>query len=368
MTDETLLSYVIVGAVLDFPVPSTLKRFAGDVDVLAIDAAPEWRDRPHGVLGRLPFARVQTLEGLVGDGERKSYHRAVFSLSSSTRPSAETFRNWTSCRTDMRIRWSTGNAANKTTAMDSRPLSELARDHGLASVDFVYTDIEGADLEALVSLGDMLGQQVVGVDSETQLEAMFEGQPLFPDLHAVMREAGFLVRDLSLGNWSPFRSFSGLGGGGFPISGHVRYIKHPDRLETMADPVMASLKAALLAISDTDLDYAATAVAAILKNPAHGARARDLLFSPKREWMAFLGEFIRVAQAGSGVIFPDFIAGRFGDPISPDQLETIRLHATDRPTQVEDLLRKYDLDDTAAAAADQRVLAARETLKMLSQR
>lgn len=286
--DETSIGYLVLGAAGNFPVPKVLQHFADEVDVLAIDGAPSWDQQPHPALDNLPFRSVSKMRALLGGGDESTYYRTSYNYASSTLPIDREFSKWSYCRPSLRILWRDGGKPVGAYVAKSVRLSEI----NAIPFDVIYSDIQGNEVPVLADCLEKISKNLVYADVETQLEPMYQDQQLFPSLHDLLRSAGMVLRAVGFSDWTPFKSSLSLGGPGFPITGHASYARHPMRFDGMADPTIGRLKAALLALEDADLDYAASALAGAVQSD----RGRQILSDPPTRWLAFLAGLARAIR------------------------------------------------------------------------
>lgn len=66
---------------------------------------------------------------------------------------------------------------------------------GIQSVDFLKLDTQGSELDILQGGVRTLEEGVIGVEVEVEFLPLYEGQPLFPDVHQFMVSHGFELMD-----------------------------------------------------------------------------------------------------------------------------------------------------------------------------
>ena len=72
--------------------------------------------------------------------------------------------------------------------VEARSLDSLFKDR---EIHFFKLDVEGAEYELLKGAGSQLRSSVLGVRSEVLFAPVYQGAPLFGDLHRVMLDSGF---------------------------------------------------------------------------------------------------------------------------------------------------------------------------------
>ena len=82
-----------------------------------------------------------------------------------------------------------------TDTVDVRTLADLLREYGRATLDFVKIDVQGKDLEALLSAGELLGGVRAGMleASATEHTRLYAGEPVLREVLQALREHGFDV-------------------------------------------------------------------------------------------------------------------------------------------------------------------------------
>ena len=73
--------------------------------------------------------------------------------------------------------------------------------HAIDAIDFIKADTQGSELFVLQGASRSLEASVLGVEVEVEFTAIYEGQPLFPDVDAFMRGLGFMLFDLRPVYW-----------------------------------------------------------------------------------------------------------------------------------------------------------------------
>jgi FkbM family methyltransferase len=82
---------------------------------------------------------------------------------------------------------------------------------GIRSVDFLKLDTQGSELDILHGGVRTLEDGVLGVEVEVEFLPLYEGQPLFPDVHQFMVRRGFELMD-----FPKTRSVADFGAGAIP--------------------------------------------------------------------------------------------------------------------------------------------------------
>lgn len=66
----------------------------------------------------------------------------------------------------------------------------FCKQHNITNIDIVWMDLQGAELKALHSMGDML-DNIKLIYTESEMNPMYEGQSLFSEVHQYLIERGF---------------------------------------------------------------------------------------------------------------------------------------------------------------------------------
>lgn len=91
-----------------------------------------------------------------------------------------------------------------TTPIQVRSLDSLVSDGGaplLSCVDFLKLDTQGSELDILKGASQVLQRHVMGVEVEVEFARLYEGQPLFHDVHAFLTTCGFSLFKLRRYSW-----------------------------------------------------------------------------------------------------------------------------------------------------------------------
>jgi FkbM family methyltransferase len=93
--------------------------------------------------------------------------------------------------------------------IETTTLDEFCRDSGIAEIDFLQIDVQGADLDVLQG-GSKLLERCKAVQTEVEFSHLYINQPLFADVDVYLRKHGFTLFDLSIATRtraiSPIRS------------------------------------------------------------------------------------------------------------------------------------------------------------------
>ncbi len=126
---------------------------------------------------------------------------------------------------------------------------ETARIDDIAAiedVDFIHLDIQGGELKALAGAERTLAAAVL-IQTEVEFVELYEGQPLFADVDAHLRQRGFWFVDfigVGTGVMKPIKSPSssaGMRGIGQKLWADAIYIKDPRRLDGISDVKLRKL-------------------------------------------------------------------------------------------------------------------------------
>jgi FkbM family methyltransferase len=105
--------------------------------------------------------------------------------------------------------------------------------HQVDDIDFIKIDTQGSELFVLQGASQALESSVIGVEVEVSFTGLYADQPLFANVDALMREAGFYLFDLRPCYWKR-RAGAGIGGPrGQIIWADALYLKNPSSLERM---------------------------------------------------------------------------------------------------------------------------------------
>ncbi len=76
--------------------------------------------------------------------------------------------------------------------VETTTLDDFMRSEGITGIDLLWMDIQGAELLALKGLGDRL-RDVGLIHMEVEFLPIYQGQPLFDDVHEYLRAHGFTL-------------------------------------------------------------------------------------------------------------------------------------------------------------------------------
>lgn len=120
-------------------------------------------------------------------------------------------------------------AVERTVPLTLTRLDDLCAAHAIVP-DVIKIDTQGTELDILLG-GDIALQHASIVELEVEFNPLYEGQPLFGDCDAFLRELGFTLLGLRRTAWR--RDNVGSQGGTI-VHGDALWIREPDDLEARA--------------------------------------------------------------------------------------------------------------------------------------
>jgi FkbM family methyltransferase len=84
-----------------------------------------------------------------------------------------------------------------TIEIETTTLDEFFKKEGVDKIDFLQTDVQGADLDVLGGSIEMLENSILAVKSEVLFDRLYIGSPLFADVDQFMRSKGFTLFSLA---------------------------------------------------------------------------------------------------------------------------------------------------------------------------
>lgn len=174
-------------------------------------------------------------------------------------------------------------------------LDDAARRFAFTEAEFMKIDIQGAELEAIRSAPDLVGQSLLAIRSEVEFAPLYKDQPLFADLDAELRAKGFmLARFLSQHKWRRGDRTRGdrLAPGPVPLTegqlihGDALYFRRPETMSAANESDQDKLiHLALLAYAYGHLDISAV----VLGRPEVTARLQTIASVESAALIAELG-------------------------------------------------------------------------------
>ncbi|WP_044561578.1 FkbM family methyltransferase [Azospirillum sp. B4] len=257
------------------------------------------------------------------------------------------------------------------------------------SLDFLNMDTQGSELEILKGTGPLAASQLLGFTAEVEFEPLYQGQPLFSDVHTWARDQGFrLVRLEQHPDWHWHRAPLGWRGQGALFVSDALYLKAPARIAVDHPYPTASLaKATFIALILGQIDYAAECLSLL---PDAVPSLTD-----GRPYQRLVAEAADLYRHGPKLFPPSFADlfseeqsfARFGKDVSLDQLwqydfPSIRQRYFEHvdkamfleqfprllapvPTAFESLLARYEMKRAAAAVQVQRLEQAATLARLL---
>lgn len=195
-------------------------------------------------------------------------------------------------------------------------IDELAESGKLREIDFAKIDVQGAELAILEGGEEYFAKNLVGLEIEVEFAEMYQGQPLFANVEAFVRERlGLELWDLRKSYWKYKQGMSVPGPiKGRLIFGDALFLRSPSGLEQWLEPMGRKLggeKVAMLVISALVYGYADYA-STLLDTPSISCYLDARLYRELQGALNGLGDGFRPFSNGSGlfVIF-DAIARAF---------------------------------------------------------
>lgn len=167
-------------------IPENWNSAAPLLNVYAFDARPGSVKNPSEDLG-LEFHKIETAIGGANDPARAFYVTRGPGGSSFFRMDPK----WTA-------RTSPADYAELLSeeTLQVRTLSDVIEKNEAPKPNFLKLDIQGAELEVLEALKPEHRSEVDGLICEIEFVPLYENQPLFEDVHALMREYGLTIFDM----------------------------------------------------------------------------------------------------------------------------------------------------------------------------
>ncbi len=158
---------------------------------------------------------------------------------------------------------------------------------GIRSVDFIEVDTQGTELDILHGAERFLRETVIGLRVEVEFIEMYEGQPLFADVDAYLRDLGFVLFDLSRHRFRRRHYPPAVKTRGQLIYGHALYLRD---WRAGGNPDRRLVKLAALAALSGFPDYALEVIDGLLERQGEiGAAGREALLQAKEECFGMRG-------------------------------------------------------------------------------
>jgi FkbM family methyltransferase len=189
-------------------IASRWERFTSVLDVTAFEPERDECDRLNREADSLPYP-IRYLPAALGreSAEAVPLHITNWPVASSIyKPNQDFLRSFPEAAKLFAVR--SAETVSVTT------LDEVARREGVTA-DCLKIDVEGAALDVLVGAESTLGGTLI-LEVEAELNPLFEGEPLFPEIDSHLRERGWALLGLRRTSWRRgtrrISDASGLGG------------------------------------------------------------------------------------------------------------------------------------------------------------
>ncbi len=81
--------------------------------------------------------------------------------------------------------------------IETTTLDDFCQEEGIAEIDFLQIDVQGADLDVLKGGNNIVNKSVLGLQIEVEFSPLYYQQPLFADIDIHLRNLGFTLFDLT---------------------------------------------------------------------------------------------------------------------------------------------------------------------------
>ncbi|MBD1937496.1 FkbM family methyltransferase [Microcoleus sp. FACHB-68] len=86
---------------------------------------------------------------------------------------------------------------NFTVEIETTTLDDFCKAQKIEEIDFLQTDVQGADLQVLQGASEILSRSILGVKVEVLFSPLYVDSPLFADIDTYLREQGFSLFTLT---------------------------------------------------------------------------------------------------------------------------------------------------------------------------
>lgn len=271
-------------------------------------------------------------------------------------------------------------------------LDSLATREGF-SIDFLSVDTQGSEGRVFQGAREQLVSNTVGVLCEVEMHELYKDQPLFGDIHATMRKLGFNFMRLYTreARVNFFRAGIGFRGDGMLMSADALFLRDPDRLETDSpNPYPALLKLAFISLSFGYVEYCLDCLTRVFNNENFLNAGNE----PEVEYVEFLKKVWSFYKATPFIPQPSFadlytvdealrrfdsdnphawttfdrdrVLRTYFSKVDPEAFQRLMPELLDpADTQLEALLRRYEMDTVADMVRSKRVKHASMTVESL---
>ncbi len=80
--------------------------------------------------------------------------------------------------------------------IETTTLDAFCQEENIKNIDFLYLDIQGAELKVLNGAKNLLNQSILGIQLEVEFASLYQQQPLFSDVDPFLRANKFSLFDL----------------------------------------------------------------------------------------------------------------------------------------------------------------------------
>jgi len=189
-------------------------------------------------------------------------------------------------------------------------LDSVVLDRGeVRGPDFLSLDTQGSELDILNGASRLLDTTILAVQSEVELQPLYEGQPLFGDICRFLAQHNFdLVNMREINKWHPKRGKIGFRGDWCLADGEALFLKRPETVETSVSGVQLN-KLAFIATVLGQFEYAQKCFE--LKGFKAAPTLQSEATGPQPRYLDFISRL-----AGAVALLPERPAPLFSDVYS----------------------------------------------------
>jgi hypothetical protein len=135
-------------------------------------------------------------------------------------------------------------------------LSEIMRNYGLGAIDYLKTDLEGADFEVIKSCEDFLGQ-ILAIKCELRFQPFYHGEPFFHEVVDYLRLRDFELVGLKPAYWKPVTAHGKDHRDGRVVFADCLFFKSVDAVKRMSKEIvsLAAAKQVIIAVMSSKKCY-----------------------------------------------------------------------------------------------------------------
>lgn len=366
-----------------FPLPLKTGKLLNDFHLILYDADANCQEQMSKSL-QGEWGKISVFPYCIGGQTgRASFHLNFHPTTNSLYPFNDAYAEYGYVNNPLYGEYRLGDACKhiQSIELDLLTLEDVLKQSNVSAVDYLSLDVQGAEYDILHGAKELLQQQCVGVQLEVEFVELYRGQKTFFAIHSLMDEMGFeLIDVIGFGRCAPMPLPIGYRGVEQPLSAEGIYLKKLECLIKLGN-VEQIYKAAFFSLiyKKTGLCFKYLSAAIALDKKEMTRNEDEPLYKKlmKELWQQYTRDkdytFPGIGKMFSNEAFQSYYQhGKntyvLKDRAVKEHVDNLLPHVSslskNEISDLETILRKYDLSDVAEVVKSNRLFEAECFLKL----